>query len=1004
MAGGESRAKLVGEKPKSDGTVEYEERVLPEWDPEKADFEPVTSIENDIDACVWNEAPDNFNLAKLLNDPLRAMVKVSGSGQVEGTFFKWGSKDKRKNQYMNPGNYWDRFKLKYAGRDGEFDYHGATQAGEYDGAFFECRSRTPDDNGDYQIYLYDFEKYCTGNEINLRAFVQGKKIDLTPLDISKIIYLGGYKEARNYCVGGAEDPQLSLPPDLGTVKTVIALVRDTKKKGSENYNIFGSPERAEAVAKALEKFIGPELEAERTNKIYKVLQILGLILSGVGLLAAPFLYNPETRRAFVRWISEKVLRRPLKVDFIVDMKAEFQAGRLNRAVGRFRDYEDLRGFFDKIGRRVRTYADRGGNGKTYFMQDGLAYEIFSGHFIGEGLDPANTEMFSLNLSAMEGHSDSKYVGQLTARFNDFVKKVDEAVAKGKKVVVSIDEIHRLVGMGATSGHESGGLENTIKDVISKWEKNNNIYLLAATTSEEYEKYFAHNETLARRFIEHPLRPLASGSRFMILRNEVARYAERRGAGAIQVDGDATVRAIELSHYESIPGSGTLDPAVQLQSDAEAEAFRRKKKGVGDGRVTPQLVEEVFVQKYSRYGVKLEDVRKWSHPTVQSEVGDFFRIMAVFERDAAFQSMSPADKADFMDRVVHNWEEKQSQAGFSEGPISEEVIIEEGRKINPNFYNEAQASAVAPSCTPESVEAGRVLEERLGKNWEVRVAEYYARQNGGASPGAPEVEYYREWYLNQFVKEVAEAQGNPADFFSRFDEAYEVSKKVQESIAFAEEANLARTTSFRPDAAARYEDDAKVREYYEKHPDKDPTRNRNVAANSDVRGGNGADQKEPVRVNVPSDMGDKRLNGDIVSQAMLAVYDGEAGRPVIEELGLTRVESLDDVERAVQKALGEKKWKELQARIAKLKATHQLTPIAEAGLYCEAVYTDKVEKNGGRFDIDLAIKRMIRFEEVYYEGSSNDRSPRRDRTEIKEEKRKIAEEILKRRTNGNVIHR
>jgi len=97
-------------------------------------------------------------------------------------------------------------------------------------------------------------------------------------------------------------------------------------------------------------------------------------------------------------------------------------------------------------------------------------------------------IIALNLNALI--SGTKYRGEFETRIEGLVEEVKSNVGR---IIVFIDEIHTLLGMGSTEG--STGAENILKPSLARGE----FPCIGATTSEEYEQYIAPDRALARRF-------------------------------------------------------------------------------------------------------------------------------------------------------------------------------------------------------------------------------------------------------------------------------------------------------------------------------------------------------------------------------------------------------------------------------------------------------------------------------------------------------------------------
>lgn len=113
------------------------------------------------------------------------------------------------------------------------------------------------------------------------------------------------------------------------------------------------------------------------------------------------------------------------------------------------------------------------------------------NLINEGKVPDNlkdAKIFSLDLSGLLGGT------QFRGDFEKRVKEVLDSIKKEKTPIVYIDEIHNIVGAGATNGG-SFDASNMLKPYLT----DGHIRFIGATTYEEYKKYFSKNKSLVRRF-------------------------------------------------------------------------------------------------------------------------------------------------------------------------------------------------------------------------------------------------------------------------------------------------------------------------------------------------------------------------------------------------------------------------------------------------------------------------------------------------------------------------
>jgi len=130
------------------------------------------------------------------------------------------------------------------------------------------------------------------------------------------------------------------------------------------------------------------------------------------------------------------------------------------------------------------YVGDPGVGKTA-VAEGLALQIFKGD-IPEILE--GTEVFALDIGALL--AGTKFRGDFEQR----IKSVLKALEKRPGSILFIDEIHTIIGAGATSGG-SMDVSNLLKPALAKGE----IRCIGSTTYEEYKKIFEKDRALARRF-------------------------------------------------------------------------------------------------------------------------------------------------------------------------------------------------------------------------------------------------------------------------------------------------------------------------------------------------------------------------------------------------------------------------------------------------------------------------------------------------------------------------
>ena len=149
-----------------------------------------------------------------------------------------------------------------------------------------------------------------------------------------------------------------------------------------------------------------------------------------------------------------------------------------------------------------------GVGKTA-VAEGLALQIFNGD-IPEMLE--GTEVFALDIGALL--AGTKFRGDFEQR----IKAVLKALEKRPGSILFIDEIHTIIGAGATSGG-SMDVSNLLKPALAKGE----IRCIGSTTYEEYKKIFEKDRALSRRFQKIDITEPSLAETIKILKGLKSRY-------------------------------------------------------------------------------------------------------------------------------------------------------------------------------------------------------------------------------------------------------------------------------------------------------------------------------------------------------------------------------------------------------------------------------------------------------------------------------------------------
>jgi len=202
------------------------------------------------------------------------------------------------------------------------------------------------------------------------------------------------------------------------------------------------------------------------------------------------------------------------------------------------------------------------------LRKGLALKIFNGE-IPEILE--GTEVFALDIGALL--AGTKFRGDFEQR----IKAVLKALEKKPGSILFIDEIHTIIGAGATSGG-SMDVSNLLKPALAKGE----IRCIGSTTFDEYKKIFEKDRALSRRFQKIDILEPTLAETIKILKGLKSRYEKhhqlRYTSGSLKVAAELSEKYIN-ERYLPDKAIDVIDEAgsmVRLRSGA-----KRKTVGVPD---------------------------------------------------------------------------------------------------------------------------------------------------------------------------------------------------------------------------------------------------------------------------------------------------------------------------------------------------------------------------------------------------------------------------------------
>ncbi|HIO11275.1 MAG TPA: ATP-dependent Clp protease ATP-binding subunit ClpA [Deltaproteobacteria bacterium] len=242
------------------------------------------------------------------------------------------------------------------------------------------------------------------------------------------------------------------------------------------------------------------------------------------------------------------------------------------------------------------YVGDPGVGKTA-VAEGLALQIFNGD-IPEMME--GTEVFALDIGSLL--AGTKFRGDFEQR----IKAVLKALEKKPGSILFIDEIHTIIGAGATSGG-SMDVSNLLKPALAKGE----IRCIGSTTYEEYKKIFEKDRALSRRFQKIDINEPTLAETIKILKGLKTRYEKhhqlRYTAGSLKTAAELSEKYIN-ERYLPDKAIDVIDEAgsmVRLRPGA-----KRKTVGVPDIEKVVASMARVPVERMNSTDKdKLRDLEK-----------------------------------------------------------------------------------------------------------------------------------------------------------------------------------------------------------------------------------------------------------------------------------------------------------------------------------------------------------------------------------------------------------
>ncbi|HEP1289401.1 TPA: ATP-dependent Clp protease ATP-binding subunit [Streptococcus pyogenes] len=229
-----------------------------------------------------------------------------------------------------------------------------------------------------------------------------------------------------------------------------------------------------------------------------------------------------------------------------NLTQEARQGHLDPVIGRNKEIQDTAEILARRTKNNPVLVGDAGVGKTAVIE-GLAQAIVNG---GVPAAIKNKEIVSIDISSLE--AGTQYRGSFEETIQNLIQEVKEA----GNIILFFDEIHQIVGAGATSSDSgSKGLADILKPALSRGE----LILIGATTQDEYRNTILKNAALARRFNEVKVNAPSAEDTFHILMGIRNLYEQHHH---ITLPDNVLKAAVDYS-IQYIPQRSLPDKAIDL---------------------------------------------------------------------------------------------------------------------------------------------------------------------------------------------------------------------------------------------------------------------------------------------------------------------------------------------------------------------------------------------------------------------------------------------------------
>jgi len=290
--------------------------------------------------------------------------------------------------------------------------------------------------------------------------------------------------------------------------------------------------------------------------------------------------------------------RTALAEFTLDLNKMAEENKIDPIIGREEEIERIVQILCRRRKNNPLLVGEAGVGKTA-IAEGLAWSIVQGK-IPQILE--NTNIYSLDMASLL--AGAKFRGEFEERLKAVIKELGDKKDNGEDTILFIDEIHTVMGAGATGGG-SMDASNLLKPSLSAGQ----IRVMGSTTHEEYRKFIEKDHAFNRRFQKVDIDEPSIEDTLKILQGLKSKFEEHHG---VKYSNAVLKSAITLSE-KFINDRKLPDKAIDVIDEAGAAiqmmSAKKKKKNVSMADIEKIVSSLAKVPRQSVSGNEKEQLKR-----------------------------------------------------------------------------------------------------------------------------------------------------------------------------------------------------------------------------------------------------------------------------------------------------------------------------------------------------------------------------------------------------------